>query len=165
MTAPKPGTHAATGRPGRVVVARLGPGEDIVPALERLVCDEGIGAGAIVSGVASLHRATVRNIHRYPEEWPIGPDDRRVTTVPGPLEVLAMQGNFVPAEDGGVAIHCHMAFSMGSPPAVTYGGHVVEGTIVATTCELFLAEVVDVAVRRVVDGVTKAAEISVRTIE
>lgn len=156
-----PGTHAGVGCTGRLAVIRLGPGEDLLPAMERLIRDEGLGPGAIVSGVASLHHATVRNIHRYPEEWPIGPDDRRITTVPGPLEVLAMQGNFVPDENGGVVIHCHMAFSAGSPPGVTYGGHLVEGTVVATTCELFLAEVAGLAVRRAVDEVTKAAEIQV----
>lgn len=153
-----PGTHAGIGRPGRLAVIRLGPGEDLLPAMERLVRDQGLGSGAIVSGVASLRHATVRNIHRYPAEWPIGPDDRRVTTVPGPLEVLAMQGNFVVDGEGAVVIHCHLNFSAGSPPAVTYGGHVVEGTIVATTCELFLAEVAGLAIRRVADEVTRAAE-------
>lgn len=155
------GTRAGIGRLSRVLVARLGPDEDILPATQELLLDAGITTAVILSGVASLQQATVRNIHRFPDRWPINPGDRRVTTIAGPLEVLAMQGNVAPGADGALLIHCHLCFSVGAPPAVTYGGHLVGGTIVATTCELFVAEVMGLAVRRPIDEVTMAPEITV----
>lgn len=158
----RPGTHAGFADLGRVLVVRLGPGEDMLPAMEQLIDDAGLSAGIILSGVASLHRATVRNIIRFPEEYPITPDDRRITTVPGPLEILATQGNFARTDAGRLITHCHIDFSVGVPGAVTYGGHLVEDTIIATTCELYLAELVGADVRRAPDPVTKAQEISIR---
>jgi predicted DNA-binding protein with PD1-like motif len=160
--ASRAGTVAGVGHFGRVLAIRLGPGEDILSATEGLLLDTGISQGVIVSGVASLHHATIRNIHHYPDRWPITTADRTVTTVAGPLEVIAMQGNFAPAEDG-LVIHCHLAFSVGNPPAATYGGHLVADTIVATTCELYLAEINGLSMRRIVDDVTGAAEITVES--
>ncbi|MGH3454078.1 MAG: hypothetical protein ACRDP2_06650, partial [Nocardioidaceae bacterium] len=85
----RPGTRAGLGSFGRVLVVRLCPGEDVLPAMERLLLDAKLTSGAILSGVASLQHASVRNIVRFPEEWPIQTGDRTKTTVAGPLEILA----------------------------------------------------------------------------
>ncbi|MPZ87595.1 MAG: DUF296 domain-containing protein [Nitriliruptorales bacterium] len=156
----RPGTRAGLGRFGRVLVIRLGPGEDLLPSMERLLLDADFTNGTILSGVASLRHASIRNIFRFPEQWPIQADMRRRTTIPGPLEILAMQGNVAPKEDGGIFIHCHLEFSLGAPPAVTYGGHLIEDTIVGTTCELYIAEIEDLDVRRIHDEQTRTLEIS-----
>jgi uncharacterized protein len=153
------GTRAGLASFGRVLVIRLGPGEDVLPAMERLLVDADVTSGAIVSGVASLQHASVRNIVRFPEEWPIQTGDRTTTTVAGPLEILAMQGNVAPKPDGGLFIHCHVEFSIGAPPATTYGGHLIEDTIVGTTCELYIAELRGLDVRRVHDPETQTLEI------
>ncbi len=157
----QPGTQVGVGRFGRVLTIRLGPGEDVLPAMQVLLEEHAFQHGAILSGVASLQHLTVRNIHRFPERWPITTEDRRVTTIPGPLEILAMQGNVARREDGSLMIHCHLEASVGAPPGVTYGGHLVEDTVVGTTCELYLAEVEGPPVRRVRDEVTQADELSV----
>lgn len=157
----RPGTVAGVGRLGRILVVRLGPGEDLLLAMARLLADAGIETGILLGGVASLARATVRNIHRFPDRFPVTGEDRHVTTVAGPLEVISLQGNVVPGEDGAPVIHCHVEFSVGTPPAVTYGGHLVEGTIVGTTGELFVAELTGLDVRRRLDPVTLAPEIAV----
>jgi predicted DNA-binding protein with PD1-like motif len=156
-----PRTRAGLARFGRVLVVRLAPGEDVLPALSQLLDDAGIASGVILSGVASLEHASVRNITRFPNRWPIRPDDRTRTRIPGPLEVLAMQGNVAPAPDGSRVIHCHADFSVGAPPAVTYGGHLMEDTIVGTTCELAVAELTGAAVRRVHDDETRTLELDV----
>lgn len=153
------GTRAVVGTFGRVLAIRLGPGEDLLPAMEQLLRDAGIEQGVILSGVASLHHLTVRNIHRFPPTWPITTSDRTVTTVPGPLEVLAMQGNVCPGPDGELVIHCHLDVSVGAPPATTFGGHLVEDTVVATTGELFVAELAGLRMRRAADDLTRAPEI------
>lgn len=155
----RPGTRAGLGSFGRVLVIRLGPGEDVLPAMERLLLAAELTSGAIVSGVASLHHASVRNIVRFPDEWPIQTGDRTKTTVAGPLEILAMQGNVAPTPDGGIFIHCHVEFSVGAPAAVTYGGHLIEDTIVGTTCEIYIAELRGLDVRRIHDPETKTLEL------
>ncbi|HYJ70062.1 MAG TPA: PPC domain-containing DNA-binding protein [Nocardioidaceae bacterium] len=157
----RPGTRAGIASFGRVLVIRLGPGEDVLPAMERLLLDARISAGVIVSGVASLRHASVRNIVRFPERWPIEPDMRTQTTVAGPLEILSMQGNVAPTPDGDPFIHCHVEFSIGAPPAETYGGHLIEDTIVATTCEIAIAELRGSDVRRVHDPETQTLELDV----
>jgi predicted DNA-binding protein with PD1-like motif len=156
-----PRTRAGLARFGRVLVARLAPGEDVLPALSQLLDDAGIASAVILSGVASLRHASVRNITRFPHAWPIRPEDRAHTRIPGPLEVLAMQGNVAPAPDGSRIIHCHADFSTGTPPAVTYGGHLMEDTIVGTTCELYVAELTGSGVRRVHDDETRTLELDV----
>lgn len=153
------GTRAGLASFGRVLVIRMGPGEDVLPAMERRLLDAQLTSGVILSGVASLHHASVRNIVRFPAEWPIRPEHRRQTTVPGPLEILAMQGNVAPTPDNGLFIHCHVEFSTGAPAATTYGGHLIENTIVATTCELVIAELRGLDVRRVHDPHTQALEL------
>lgn len=155
----RPGTRAGLGSFGRVLVIRLGPGEDVLPAMERLLHDADLTSGAIVSGVASLQHASVRNIVRFPDAWPIQTGDRAKTTVAGPLEILALQGNIAPKPDGGLFIHCHAEFSVGSPAAVTYGGHLIENTIVGTTCEIYIAEIGGLDVRRIDDPDTKTLEL------
>ena len=155
----RPGTRIGLASFGRVLVVRLGPDEDVLPAMERLLLDADLTNGVILSGVASLRHASVRNIVRFPEEWPIQPGDRTRTTVPGPLEILAMQGNVAPKPDGGLFIHCHVEFSVGSPAAVTYGGHLIEDTVVGTTCELYVAELRGLDVRRAHDPHTQTLEI------
>lgn len=153
------GSRAVSGAFGRVLAIRLGPGEDLLPAMEHLLLDAGLEQGVILSGVASLHHMTIRNIHRFPPEWPITSEDRRITTIAGPLEVLAMQGNVAPGDDG-LVIHCHLDVSTGAPPGTTFGGHLVPNTIVATTCELFIAELIGLEMRRSQDTHTQAAEIA-----
>jgi predicted DNA-binding protein with PD1-like motif len=166
MSAPEPPawhphTRAGLGSFGRVLVIRLAPGEDVLPAMGRILQTAGITQAAILSGVASLAHATVRNIHRFPPDWPIGTSDRHTTRIDGPLEILAMQGNVAPGPDGQQVIHCHLDFSVGAPPSHTFGGHLVDDTIVGTTCEIVIAELVDLQVMRTWDDETRTAEIDV----
>lgn len=161
LHARRAGTNAGLADVGRVLVIRLGPGEDVLPAMEQLLRDAGISNAMILSGVASLEHASIRNIRRFPDTFPITPDDRNTTTVQGPLEIVAMQGNVVPTDAGDLVIHCHVEFSLGAPAGVTYGGHLIEDTIVGTTCELYIAELTGIDVRRRLDPNTQALEIVV----
>lgn len=155
------GNRAALAHFGRVLVARLRPGEDVLPTLESLMRSAGISQAVLLSGVASLRHATVRNIWAFPDEWPITPEMRRHTTFPGPLEVLAMQGNVAPAHDGSLVFHVHVEFSVGTPAGTTFGGHLMDDTIVGTTAEVFLAELTGIKIHRTMDEVTKNLEIAV----
>ncbi len=154
-------TRAGVGTFGRVLIARLAPGEDVLPSMIQLLADAGIEQGVILSGVASLQHATFRNIHNFPQEWPIRVQDRHRTRIEGPLEILAMQGNVAPDPDGETFIHCHLDVSLGTPATVTYGGHLLEDTIVGTTCEIYIAELVDTEMRRIKDDETHTLEIDV----
>jgi len=166
MTPPRhpgwnPNTRAGVGGFGRVLAIRLAPGEDVLPSMHRMLRDAGITQGVILSGVASLQHATVRNIHTFPGDWPIRPQDRHTTRIVGPLEILAMQGNVAADPEGQLIIHCHLEFSVGEPPSHTFGGHLLEDTIVGTAAEIFIAELVDLSLVRAWDEETSTFELDV----
>jgi len=64
------GIRSAVGSLGRVVVARLAPGTELLTALERLIDEHGIRYGLILGGAASLRAATLRNVTAFPAAWP-----------------------------------------------------------------------------------------------
>jgi uncharacterized protein len=166
MTAPaarawNPRTRAGMGGFGRVLAIRLAPGEDVLPSMHQMLLASGITQAVILSGVASLQHATVRNIHNFPASWPIRPEDRHTTRIEGPLEILAMQGNVAADPDGKLIIHCHLEFSVGEPASHTFGGHLLDDTIVGTAGEIFIAELVDVALVRAWDDETQTFELDV----
>lgn len=166
MTAPtarawNPRTRAGVGSFGRILAIRLAPGEDVLASMHRMLLDARITQGVILSGVASLEHATVRNIHNFPPSWPIRPEDRHTSRIDGPLEILAMQGNVAAAPDGELIIHCHLEFSVGEPASHTFGGHLLEDTIVGTAGEIFIAELVDVSLVRAWDEETQTFELDV----
>lgn len=155
-------TSAGLAPPGRVLVVRLGPGQDLLGGLTDALDRAGLARGILLGGVASLTRMTVRTIVRFPQQPPITPADRVVTTVEGPLELMSLQGNVVPDEAGATVVHAHVVASLGSPVATEVrGGHLVEGTVVATTAELAIAELLDPTLLRRFDPATRAAEIAV----
>jgi predicted DNA-binding protein with PD1-like motif len=46
--------------------------------------------------------------------------------------------------------------------ATTYGGHLLDDTIVGTTCEIYIAELVGIEMRRIDDDETRTLEIDVQ---
>ena len=81
------------------------------------------------------------------------------TPVNGPLELLQMSGNVTQTEQGEPFLHAHVTISLGRPEATCYGGHLVEGCTVFTTCELMIAELENIALMRLMDKHTRAGEL------
>lgn len=152
-------TRYAVGGLGRVVVIRLGPGEDILPAIVRIAAECGISQAVIIGGAASLTHAHLRNVHHYPEHFPITDEARVFTPVDGPLELLSLSGNISRTEAGRPYIHCHAAISTGQPEAQVLGGHLLSETTVFSTAELSLVEVLGCDVLRLHDPETRVGEL------
>jgi predicted DNA-binding protein with PD1-like motif len=150
------------GQMGRVVVMRLGPGDDILPAILEIAADSGVKQAIIIGGAASLTRARLRNVRRYPEQFPITDEVRVFSAFDGPLELLSLSGNISQTADGAAYIHCHAAISTGQPDAIAYGGHLLPETTVFSTAELSLVEVLGCDIQRLDDPETHVGELYFR---
>lgn len=79
-------------------------------------------SGVVLSAVGSLSVAHLRNAGA-----------QRVITLVGPLEIVELNGTI--SADG---IHLHLTVADGDLRA--YGGHLMDGCLVDTTCELVIGE-------------------------
>jgi predicted DNA-binding protein with PD1-like motif len=68
-----------------------------------------------------------------------------VHRVEGPLDLLGLEGNLVPDEDGRVNSHLHIFAAKSSGEAI--GGHLLEAEVFAT-CEIILGEYIVEGVER-----------------
>lgn len=150
---------SVSGRLGRIVVARLGPGSDLLDSLKEIATREGIRSGLILGGAASLRKAVLRNPRGFPKSFPITDEARIYTPIEGPLELLAISGNIACKDDGSLVVHAHVAVSAGCPEASVYGGHLVEGATIYSTGEIVLAEVEGMELRRKLNEETQAFEL------
>jgi predicted DNA-binding protein with PD1-like motif len=154
-----PRYDVAEARLGRVLTIRMAPGDDLYGTTLKICAERGVKAGVILSVAASLRRATLRNVWQFPNPWPINSDCRIFTPIEGPLELLQMSGNITQTEDGKPYLHAHVTISMGRPEATCFGGHLVEGCTIFSTCEMVLAEIEDLAFMRLLDKQTKVGEV------
>ncbi len=146
------------GKLGRVVVMRLAPGADLLKSLQEIAQQEKLAAGVILSGAGSLSRATLRNVRSFPEEFPITDRNRNYTPKQETLELVSLTGN-ISLKNGEPLIHCHVTVSSGTEDGKAYGGHLVEGCIVFSTCEVVLAELTGIEMTRHTDPETRAFEL------
>ena len=120
-----------SGKPGRVIVARVKPGSDLLRSLQKIAAEEGVTSGIIVSGVGLLKHARLRNCKSLPDEYPISDVNRTFLSFEKPLEILSMSGNVTLAE-GEPLVHVHLTLSSVEGDEITViGGHLIEG------CEIF----------------------------
>ncbi len=146
------------GKLGRLVVMRLGPGCDVMKSLEESARKNNFRSGVILSGAGSLSQITLRNVRLFPDKFPITDRNRIYTPKKEPLEVLSLTGN-IANKDGEVHMHCHITISSGLDDGRAYGGHLLEGCIVLSYCEIVLAEIIDVEMKRNIDPETQALEL------
>jgi predicted DNA-binding protein with PD1-like motif len=150
-----------SGGAGRVVVARLKPGSDLLGALQEMVEDEGVEAGVILSGVGLLGEARLRNCKSLPEEFPITDENRTYLSFSRPLEVLSMSGNISMAE-GSPLVHVHVTLSYVEGDEIgVVGGHLIEGCIVFGFAEVILMELEGVQMEKRFDEETKTLQLFV----
>ncbi len=108
---------------GRVIVARLTHGADLLEEIGRVARESGVtlgsvsAIGAVASGRLAFYDQTAHTYDTF--------------DIPEPLEVAALTGN-VSFRDGEVFVHAHVTLS--DPQGRTYAGHLVEG------CPVFAGE-------------------------
>ena len=95
----------------RSICLRLRRGDDLLLSIRRLAEREGLRCAVVLSGVGCV---TVRHIAQ-------------------PCEIVSLNGTVS-------AARCHLHIALSREDMTTLGGHLMEGTVVNTTCELVLLE-------------------------
>lgn len=115
---------------------RLKKGEDLLLSIRAYAAKHDIRAAAIVSGVGCVTRAVIR-------------DASGVTTheLSGRYEIVSITGTVS-------AARTHLHIALAGEDMQVLGGHLCEGTLVNTTCEVVLLEL---------DGVTFSKEFDPQT--
>ena len=100
---------------------RLCPGNDLLAGLEKVVTDQQLQAGCVLTCVGSLTIAVLRLANR---------DEH--TTFEGHFEIVSLTGT--------LSIHgSHLHISISDSEGRTIGGHLVEGCKVYTTAEIVIS--------------------------
>lgn len=147
------------GKSGRVLVARIMPGSDLLQSIRTIVEKHGIKAGVIISGVGLLRKARLRNCKALPKEYPITDTNRSFLTFEKPLEILALSGNISELE-GKPWVHIHITLSHADGGSIeVIGGHLLEGCIVFGFAEIFIMELEDIDMKKRFDKETKTLQL------
>jgi predicted DNA-binding protein with PD1-like motif len=106
----------------KTIAVRITAGKDLVEEIERIVKEDDIKAGVILSGVGGLLKSKIR--------VPVIEGDTKYIH-PENLEIVSMTGTVY--KNG---IHIHISGS--DIEGKVWGGHLKKGSIVRTTCELVI---------------------------
>ncbi len=144
-----PGAVHASGRFAKAVPVRLRTGTDVMDGLKRVCEQQGIKHGAILMGIGSLRQLSYQVLTPKPETK-LGAGYTEPTVIPGPVEILSLQGVVFQSEAGETLLHVHGTFS--DQHGKVYAGHVVAGANpILATLDAMVAEVADVKLIRRMD--------------
>jgi predicted DNA-binding protein with PD1-like motif len=128
----------------QTLVLRLNPGDDLRASLDAALKHADAQAAFVVSGIGSLHGASIRFAGA---EAP--------TRIDGALEILTLAGSLSP--DGS-----HLHISVSDAEGRVFGGHAAPGCVVRTTAEILIAVLPDWRFAREQDPNTGYAELQPR---
>ena len=106
----------------RTVCVRLRRGDDLLRSVQELAQREALCCAVVLSGVGCVTRVRVRDASGV-----------TVRQLDEPCEIVALQGTVS-------AARCHLHIALAREDLTTLGGHLMEGTVINTTCELVLLE-------------------------
>ncbi len=121
---------------------RLKPGDDLKRFIEDYAIQNKV-SGAAISGVGSLKRLRVRLA-----------DSKTILEKDAKFEIVSLNGTLSP--DG---VHLHI--SAGDDKGRVIGGHLKDGCIVYTTCEVCIIAYDDMVFSRPLDNTTGYEELSI----
>ena len=131
------------GNIGRVCISRLLENQDVVESIKQSAESEDVKTGVFVL-IGSLKHAVLGFFKD---------GAYKLDNVVGPLEVASCMGNISSDENGDVAVHAHAVVS--NEKGDTFGGHLMEGSLVGVTVELVIIEVAGIELHRTFDEKTK----------
>ena len=102
----------------RTICTRLHRGDDLLKSMQVLAREHHIVAGVVLSAVGCISTGVVRDAS--------GVTLRRIDE---PCEIVSLNGTVSQAR-------CHLHIALSKEDLSTVGGHLVEGCIINTTCEL-----------------------------
>ncbi len=101
---------------------RLHRGEDLLRSIKELARQKQIKAGVVLSAVGCVEQARLRDASGV-----------TIQEVKEHCEIISLNGTVS-------AARCHLHLALSKEDLSTIGGHMKEGCIINTTCELVIAE-------------------------
>jgi len=139
-------TKNVCGKFGKMVPLRLLPGTDLMNGLKKVCEDNGIRHGTLLSAIGSLRKLTIQVLAPN-EKVKLGAAYTPPQTIPGPIEILGIQGVIFEIDNGEVALHLHGTFC--DQDGKTFGGHIVPGeNPILATLDAVISEVTGVKLTR-----------------
>ena len=143
------------GRTGRMLIARLLPGTDLVGGITKLCAAHDIEAGVVTSVMGTLREATIYTAGPRPD-LRAGIGYSEPILVVGPIEFITGQGLLSMEDNGKLFVHLHGLIS--DLQMKVYGGHFFPGgNPVLSTIDVAVTETLGVKVPRVFDPETELA--------
>ena len=125
---------------------RLRRGADLMGSIKALCREKHIAAGVVLSAVGCISEGRVRDAS--------GVTVRQITEH---CEIVSLNGT-VSRE------RCHLHIALSKEDLSTIGGHLCEGCIVNTTCELVIAEIPGTVIEKEFDDETGYDELVFRAL-
>ncbi len=146
---------------GRMLVARMSYGTDLLEGIEALCQENEIDSAIIISCYGSLKDVCFNHITQEEGEN-LGALPSKNHTLPGPIQLLTGQGMVgVDKETGELFTHLHATF--GDKLSHIYGGHLISGhNPVLRTVEVALLESSDVKMIRDYNEKTQSKQLFFR---
>lgn len=139
----------AAGSAGRLIIARIPPGQDLIAGLETVCGEAGVRQGTVLCCFGSLRKTTFMWVVPN-SEVKLGAAYSAPQVVEGPIEFLSAQGTIVPIGPREMFIHLHGV--MADHEGRVWGGHFVkDGNPVLATVEVAIAEVAGMTLTRITD--------------
>lgn len=139
----------------QAILTRLMPDEDLFATLKKIAQERRIERGVILSAIGSLKNVAFRNV-KPNIGLPVKLENTNEIEETGPFELLSLEGNLFPSENGEVIVHLHVM--LGSPSGSVMGGHLLKA-IVFTTTEIVIGKIVGSSAYRAKSDLTGLMEL------
>jgi|YNPMSStandDraft_1061717.scaffolds.fasta_scaffold02683_2 predicted DNA-binding protein with PD1-like motif len=126
---------------------RVDRGEDLLRSIIKAIEDTKLSTGVVVSGVGSLLRARIHMVSS--NDFPPKDD---FLDFEGPLEIVSLQGIIADGQP-------HLHISIVNRDFKSFSGHLEEGCLILSICEVAIAKVDDPKVTRTVFPGTKVGKL------
>ena len=127
----------------KIIAKRLIKGQDMKEEIEKLIKAEDIKAGVILSAVGCVSKGSFRVA-----------DGKSIKKIRENLEIISLQGTL-----GREGVHLHISLS--DIDGQVFGGHLVGGNTINTTCELVIGVLTEYLFERKYDEKTGYKELIV----
>lgn len=107
---------------------RLHRGEDLLKSIKDICKEKNIGCGAVISAVGCISKGRIRDASGV-----------TIREINEDCEIVSLNGTV--SKD-----RCHLHISLSKEDMSTSGGHLCEGCIINTTCELIIEELPDIII-------------------
>lgn len=131
----------------KVHSVRLHRGDDLLNSIKKLAIEKQIQSGVILSAVGCVLQARLRDASGV-----------NIRDVEEHCEIVSLNGTVSEKR-------CHMHLALSKEDLSTVGGHMVDGCIINTTCELVIGELPGQEIDVEFDNETGYKELIFKTIE